>query len=59
MSSRAADATSSDAHAGESFDGVVCHFGLSDVDDLGGAAATVARLLEPGGWFVFSILHPC
>jgi len=41
------------------FDGVVCHFGLSDIDDLDGALATVARRLRPDGWFVFSILHPC
>jgi len=54
-----ADATSPDALAGESFDGVVCHFGLSDVDDLGAALATVARVLRPCGWFAFSILHPC
>lgn len=40
-------------------DGVVCHFGLSDIDDLDGALATVARGLRPDGWFVFSILHPC
>lgn len=53
------DATAPDALAGESFDGVVCHFGLSDVDNLAGALATVARVLRPGGWFAFSILHPC
>jgi SAM-dependent methyltransferase len=53
------DATSSKVLAGESFDGVVCHFGLSDIDDVDAALATVSRLLRPGGWFVFSILHPC
>ena len=41
------------------FDAVVCSFGLSDIDDLAGAIATVARLLAPGGRFVFSLLHPC
>lgn len=54
-----ADATSTDLLVGESFDGVTCHFGLSDIDDLAGALATVSRLLRPGGWFVSSILHPC
>ena len=44
---------------GEVFDGIVCHFGLSDIDDLDGALATVARVLGPGGFFAFSILHPC
>lgn len=44
---------------GESFDLIVCNFGLSDIDDLDGTCETVARLLVPGGRFVFSILHPC
>ena len=37
----------------------MCHFGLSDIDDLGGALTTIARALVVGGVFVFSILHPC
>lgn len=53
------DVTSASTLAGERFDGVVCHFGLSDIDDLDGALATAARVLQPGGWFVFSIVHPC
>ncbi len=54
-----ADVTAPDALADERFDGIVCHFGLSDIDDLDGALATAARALEPGGWFVCSIVHPC
>jgi len=54
-----ADVTSPDALAGETFDLVVGHFALSDIDDLDGALATVARLLRPGGAFAFSIVHPC
>jgi SAM-dependent methyltransferase len=53
------DVTAPHALAGESFDAVVCHFGLSDIDDLAGALTTVARVLRPGGPFVFSIVHPC
>ena len=53
------DATAPTALAGECFDGVICSFGLSDIDDLDGSLATVARLLAPGGTFTFSILHPC
>lgn len=53
------DAARAGALHGEQFDGVVCNFGLSDIDDLDGALATVDRLLSDGGWFVFSILHPC
>ena len=54
-----ADATLPEALVGEVFDGVVCSFGLSDIDDLDGVMATVARVLRPGGFFAFSILHPC
>jgi SAM-dependent methyltransferase len=43
----------------EGFHGVVCHFGLSDIDDLEGTLANVSAVLPPGGWFVFSIVHPC
>jgi len=53
------DVTAADALSGRVFDGVVSNFALSDVDDLDGALATVARVLRPQGWFVFSILHPC
>lgn len=54
-----ADASSTEILDGDQFDIVVCHFGLTDIDDLDGALATSARLMAPGGTFVFSILHPC
>jgi SAM-dependent methyltransferase len=54
-----ADVTAADVLAGRVFDGVVCNYGLSDIDDLDGLLANVARWLNPGGWFVFSLLHPC
>jgi len=53
------DVTSPVALAGERFDAVACNHGLADIDDLEGAVATAARVLAPGGRFVFSILHPC
>lgn len=53
------DAASPKALAGEWFDGAICHFGLSDIDDLRGTLATVSRVLRRGGWFAFSIVHPC
>jgi len=53
------NAASVDALKGASFDAVVCHYGLSDIDDLEGALATVGRVLKPGGFFAFSIIHPC
>lgn len=54
-----ADVTAQGVLEGRVFDGVVCNYGLSDIDDLDGLLANVARLLRPGGWFVFSLLHPC
>jgi ubiquinone/menaquinone biosynthesis C-methylase UbiE len=41
------------------FDRVSCGFGLSDIDDLDGAIATISTALRPRGSLVFSILHPC
>ena len=32
---------------------------LMDGPDLAATLRSVARVLEPGGWFVFSIVHPC
>lgn len=42
-----------------SFDGVVCHMALMDVPDLAATIRSAARVLKDGGWFVFSIVHPC
>jgi SAM-dependent methyltransferase len=41
------------------FDAVTCNFGLSDIDDLDAAIASISAALSPGGFFAFSILHPC
>jgi SAM-dependent methyltransferase len=54
-----ADVTAPGALQGQVFDGVVCNYGLTDIDDLDGLLANVARWLRPGGAFVFSLLHPC
>ncbi len=32
---------------------------LMDIPELSPTLHSVARTLRPGGWFVFSILHPC
>jgi hypothetical protein len=37
----------------------VCNLALMDIADLGATLASVASILRPGGWFVFSVLHPC
>jgi SAM-dependent methyltransferase len=54
-----ADASSRGLLGDDLFDLVTCHFGLSDIDDLTGAVANVARLSKPGAPFLFSIVHPC
>jgi 2-polyprenyl-3-methyl-5-hydroxy-6-metoxy-1,4-benzoquinol methylase len=54
-----ADVTDPGVLDGQVFDAVACNHGLADVDDLDGLLATVIRVLAPGGWFVFSLLHPC
>ena len=44
--------------ADKSFDGVVCNMALMDIPDLAATLRTVSRILRPGGWFVFSAVHP-
>lgn len=56
---RHADARSLDGLADGEFDGVVCSMALMDIPDLAPTLHSVARVLRPGGLFVFSILHPC
>ncbi|MBN1918150.1 MAG: class I SAM-dependent methyltransferase [Verrucomicrobia bacterium] len=41
------------------FDGAVATIALMDIADVGPLFRALARLLKPGGWFVFSVLHPC
>jgi SAM-dependent methyltransferase len=54
-----ADAQTLDGFEDRSFDGVVCHMALMDIPDLAATLHAVSRVLKPGGWFVFAILHPC
>jgi SAM-dependent methyltransferase len=56
---RVGDATSPAALDGCTFDAACCSMALSDIDDLDGVVATVARILERGAPFVVSLLHPC
>lgn len=41
------------------YDGVVCNMALMDIPDLAACLRAVARVLCAGGWFVYSITHPC
>lgn len=54
-----ADARNLDSAALGLFDGVLCFMALMDIPDLAPTLHSVARILRPGGWFVFAILHPC
>lgn len=52
------DAQTLDGLADCTFDGVVCNMSLMDIPDLGATLGAVSRVLRPGGWFVFSVVHP-
>lgn len=54
-----ADAQNLDHQVLGLFDGVVCFLALMDIPELTPTLHSVARILRPGGWFVFAILHPC
>ena len=53
------DVTATGWWDGVAYDGVLCNMALMDIDDLDGALSTVATVLTPGGWFSFSVFHPC
>jgi len=53
------DAQTLSAFSADSFDGVSCHMALMDIPKLEPTISSVARVLRPDGWFVFSIVHPC
>jgi len=42
----------------KTFDLVLAYMSLHDMEDLDGAVAEIARVLEPGGRFCLAILHP-
>ncbi len=56
---RRTDANSLKGISDNSFDLVTCFMALQDIEDHEGAVAEAARILKPGGHFVFSIPHPC
>ena len=40
-------------------DAALCNMALFDMADIAPLAAGLARLLRPGGRFIFSVMHPC
>src|SRR5579872_7315330 len=53
------DAQTVSSIADATFDGAVCNMSLMDVTDVSATFHTVRRILREGGWFAFSITHPC
>ena len=41
------------------FDAALCSMALFDMAEIGPLMRALARLLRPGGRFVFSVIHPC
>ena len=41
------------------FDAALCNMALFDMAEIGPLMSALARLLRPGGRFVFSVIHPC
>ena len=59
---RVIDATDNDAllSLGEaSYTGALCNMALMDMADIRPLLTALARILIPGGAFIFSVLHPC
>lgn len=56
---RVADAASLRGIGRNRFDLAASFMALMDVEDYRGAIHEVARVLRPGGRFVFSVVHPC
>jgi ubiquinone/menaquinone biosynthesis C-methylase UbiE len=53
------DAQTLDVLGNNTFDGAVCYMALMDIPDHDSAVRAAARVIRPGGWFVFVITHPC
>lgn len=56
------DATDEGAMLGlgeHAFDAAICQMALFDIADIDPLMRAVARLLKPGGRFIFSVMHPC
>jgi ubiquinone/menaquinone biosynthesis C-methylase UbiE len=43
----------------DGFAGVVANLSINDMPDLHAVFTAVGRVLRPGGWWVFTVPHPC
>lgn len=53
------DATGLITLADGAFNGAICNMAVTDIERIADLFASVYRIVEPGGWFVLSIPHPC
>jgi SAM-dependent methyltransferase len=53
------DARTLDSIADDAFDGATCFMALMDIPDLAAVYRSLRRVVQPGGWFVAVITHPC
>lgn len=53
------DAQSAEPLGDRQFTGCVCVMALINIPDLKATFQSIRRILQPGGWFVFAITHPC
>jgi ubiquinone/menaquinone biosynthesis C-methylase UbiE len=53
------DARTLDAFADDRFDGVMASLCLGDIEDLDAVLGASRRVLRHGGWFAWSVPHPC
>ncbi len=54
-----ADAERAEALHDHQFTGCVCVLALITIADLQATFQSIRRILQPGGWLVFAIPHPC
>ena len=54
-----ADAERAEQLHDHQFTGCVCVLALSTIADLQATFQSIRRILQPGGWLVFAIPHPC
>lgn len=53
------DAQRAEPLSDQQFTGCVCVMALINIPDLHATLQSVRRVLQPGGWFVFAVTHPC
>lgn len=53
------DAQILDTQTKDLFDGIICHMALMDIANIKEVFFASYSKLKPGGWFAFTLTHPC